>query len=99
MNEWERIHRQAERYKREYPVGTRITVLQMGDDPRPVENGTRGTVRVVDDMGTVHCDFDNGRRLGLIPGEDIFRRLTDAELAEEQDADISEEETGPVMGM
>ena len=71
----------------------------MGDDPRPVENGTRGTVRVVDDMGTVHCDFDNGRRLGLIPGEDIFRRLTDAELAEEQDADISEEETGPVMGM
>lgn len=74
-------------------------MLQMGDDPRPVENGTRGTVRVVDDMGTVHCDFDNGRRLGLIPGEDSFRRLTDAELAEEQDADISEEETGPVMGM
>ena len=71
----------------------------MGDDPRPVENGTRGTVRVVDDMGTVHCDFDNGRRLGLIPGEDSFRRLTDAELVEEQDADISEEETGPVMGM
>ena len=71
----------------------------MGDDPRPVENGTRGTVRVVDDMGTVHCDFDNGRRLGLIPGEDSFRKLTDAELAEEQDADISEEETGPVMGM
>ena len=71
----------------------------MGDDPRPVENGSRGTVRVVDDMGTVHCDFDNGRRLGLIPGEDSFRKLTDAELAEEQDADISEEETGPVMGM
>ena len=71
----------------------------MGDDPRPVENGTRGTVRVVDDMGTVHCDFDNGRRLGLIPGEDSFRKLTDAELAEEQDADISEKETCPVMGM
>ena len=31
--------------------------------------------------------------------EDSFRRLTDAELAEEQDDDISEEETGPVMGM
>jgi hypothetical protein len=35
--------------------------------------GTKGTVRIVDDMGTVHCDFDNGRRLGLIPGEDSFR--------------------------
>ena len=43
--------------------------------------------------------WDNGSALALIPGEDSFRRLTDAELAEEQDADISEEETGPVMGM
>jgi hypothetical protein len=25
-------------------------------------------------MGTVHCDFDNGRRLGLIPGEDTFHK-------------------------
>ena len=89
----------AKSLRERYPIGTRIKLISMGDDPRPVENGTRGTVRVVDDMGTVHCDFDNGRRLGLIPGEDSFRKLTDAELAEEQDADISEEETGPVMGM
>lgn len=58
-----------------YPAGTRIVLDYMGDDPRPIEPGTRGTVRVVDDMGTVHCDFDNGRRLGLIPGEDAFHRL------------------------
>jgi hypothetical protein len=24
----------------------------------------------VDDIGTVHCNFENGRRLGLVPGED-----------------------------
>ena len=89
----------AKSLRERYPIGTRIKLISMGDDPRPVENGTRGTVRIVDDMGTVHCDFDNGRRLGLIPGEDSFRKLTDAELAEEQDADIAEEETGPVMGM
>ena len=35
-------------------------------------------------MGTLHCDFDNGRQLGVVPGEDSFRRLTDQELAEEQ---------------
>ena len=29
-------------------------------------------LRIVDDIGTVHCDFDNGRRLGLVPGEDSF---------------------------
>ena len=44
----------------------------------------RGTVMFVDDMSTVHCKFDNGRQLGIIPGEDSFRKLTDEELAEEQ---------------
>ena len=58
--------------KEKYPAGTRIVVDQMGDDPRPIAPGTAGTVRHVDDMGTIHCDFDNGRRLGVIPGEDEF---------------------------
>lgn len=58
--------------KQQYPPGTRIELDFMGDDPRPIAPGTRGTVRLVDDIGTVHCDFDNGRRLGLIPGEDSF---------------------------
>lgn len=62
----------VERLKNKYPKGTRIEVDFMGDDPRPIASGTRGTVRCVDDVGTVHCDFDNGRRLGLIPGEDSF---------------------------
>lgn len=65
-------HELVEILKNKYPKGTRIEVDYMGDDPHPVASGTRGTVRCVDDMGTVHCDFDNGRRLGLIPGEDSF---------------------------
>lgn len=85
MNEWERNRRMAERYKESYPPGTRIMLLQMGDDPHPVEPNTRGTVKFVDDMGTLHCDFDNGRQLGVVPGEDSFRRLTEQELAEEQE--------------
>lgn len=64
------------RMKEMYPPGTRIKLDYMGDDPRPIEPGTMGTVRVVDDMGTVHCDFDNGRRMGLIPGEDAFRVIS-----------------------
>ena len=62
----------VQRMKEQYPAGTRIELDFMGDDPHPVAPGTRGTVRVVDDMGTVHCNFDNGRRIGLIPGEDAF---------------------------
>ena len=62
----------VQRMKEQYTVGTRIVLDFMGDDPHPIAPGTKGTVRVVDDMGTVHCDFDNGRRMGLIPGEDSF---------------------------
>lgn len=58
--------------KDHYPTGTRIQLDGMGDDPRPIEPGTMGTVRLVDDMGTIHCNFDNGRRMGIIPGEDRF---------------------------
>lgn len=99
MNEWDRLHRQAQRYKEAYPPGTRILLLSMGNDPNPVGSGTRGTVRAVDDIGTLHCDFDNGRSLGVVPGEDSFRKLTAEELAEEQDMDMTEDDNGPVMGM
>ena len=99
MNDWERLHRQAEIYKSAYPPGTRVMLLHMGDDPRPVEDNMRGTVKFVDDIGTVHCDFDNGRSLGMRPGEDSFRKLTDMELAEEQVPDMTEDENGPIMKM
>lgn len=98
MNEWERLHQQAKRYKAEYPPGTRIMLLGMGNDPRPVEANTRGTVRVVDDIGTLHCTFDNGRSLGMAPGKDLFRKLTEEELAEEQESGMAEDQ-GSVMRM
>ena len=61
--------------KRKYPSGTKIMLDLMGKDPRPVPPGTKGIVLFVDDIGTVHCAFENGRQLGLIPGEDFFHRL------------------------
>ena len=54
MNEWDRLHRQAQRYKEAYPPRTRIMLLSMGNDPNPVEGGTRGTVRAVDDETSLH---------------------------------------------
>ena len=72
----------VQRMKEQYPAGTRIELDYMGDDPRPIAPGTRGTVRVVDDMGTVHCDFDNGRRLGLVAGEDSFHTINERNRAD-----------------
>ena len=84
MNEFARLEKLAERLKLEYPKGTRIELDQMGIDPRPIESGTRGTVDHVDDQATIHCTFDNGRRLGLIYDEDKFHKLTSYELKEEE---------------
>ena len=84
MNEWERQRNRAEYLKKAYP-------------PRPIQSGMRGTVKVVDDIGTVHCEFDSGRSLGLIDGEDDFRALTAQELAEEENT--QGEDNSPVLTM
>ena len=98
MNEYDRLYKQAQRYKELYPEGTRILLLHMGDDPRRIEDNTRGTVEFVDDIGTIRCSFDNGRQLGIIPGEDVFRKLTAEELAEEQaDGEDESEDLGMTM--
>ena len=85
MNDWERLHRQAERYKQSYPPGTRVMLLKlnMNDPYSPVESGMRGTVQSVDDIGQILMKWDNGRALALIPGEDSFRRLTQEEIDRE----------------
>lgn len=59
--------------------GTRIELIEMTDPYAPVEPGTRGTVAVVDDLGTVFVDWDNGRSLGRVPGEDSWRVLAEKE--------------------
>ena len=67
-----------------YPPGTRIVLNSMNDPYAPVESGTRGTVRYVDDAGQIGVVWDNGRSLSLIPGVDSFRKLTQQEIAQEQ---------------
>ena len=67
----------VKKMKETYKPGTRIQLDFIGDDPRPIPPDMKGTVRVVDDLGTVHCNFDNGRCLGLIPGEDGFHAITE----------------------
>lgn len=58
--------------KEMYPKGTRIELIHM-EDTQAVFPGTKGTVELVDDMGTIHMKWDNGRRLGLIPEVDDFK--------------------------
>lgn len=76
----------VEKTREQYPVGSRIELLAMGDDPKMIPNGTRGIIKHVDDMATVHVIWDNGRHLGVIPGIDQFRLLSEDECRAERRA-------------
>ena len=98
MNIFEAERRFAQRMKDNYPPCTRIMLLSMDDPYAPVPEGTKGTVVHVDDAAQIHMKWDNGRTLAIVPGEDSFRKLTDEELAEEENQDMNKN-NGPVMGM
>lgn len=64
MNEFERLRRLAERRKEQFPVGCRVQLVQM-DDVQAPPIGTLGTVRGVDDIGSVMVKWDNGSSLSV----------------------------------
>lgn len=59
----------------QYPPGTRIRLGSMSDPYAPVPSGTEGVVDLVDDAGSIHMKWDNGRTLAIVPGEDSFSVL------------------------
>ena len=76
--------------KQNYPPGTRIQLIHM-EDNWAVPPGIRGTVDLVDDIGSIHLKWDNGRSLAIVPQVDEFRKLTEQELREEQGIRMEEQ--------
>ena len=58
-----------------YPVGTRVELVSMNDPYSKLKPGDRGTVKSVDDTGTVFVSWDCGSGLGVVYGEDRIRML------------------------
>ncbi len=77
---------EIKKIKEQYPVGTRIELIGMDDPYAPIESGLQGTVKNVDDAGTLHMKWDNGRTLGIVPGEDQFKVIAESP-EESMDAD------------
>ena len=59
-----------------YPKGTRVELVQM-DDAQAPPVGTKGTVRGVDDMGSIMVAWDNGSGLNVVYGVDICRKVVE----------------------
>ena len=69
------IRRETIEYLREsFPRGCRVEILRM-EDPQAPPVGTLGTVIGVDDLGTIHVNWDNGSGLGVAYGEDYAVRI------------------------
>ena len=59
-----------------YPKGTRVELVQMGD-PQAPPVGTKGTVKGVDDIGSIMVAWDNGCGLSVAYGADICRKVVE----------------------
>lgn len=59
-----------------YPPGTRVKLIKMDDEQAPPK-GTLGTVRGVDDAGSIMISWDNGSGLNVVYGEDIIEKVTE----------------------
>lgn len=66
--------RELETLRQEFPVGARVELVKMDDKQAP-PIGTRGTVRGVDDIGSIMVDWDTGSGLHVLYGVDICKKL------------------------
>ncbi len=79
-----------------YPVGTRIRLLEMADDPNPVPAGTEGTVTGVDSEASLLVKWDNGQSLNVIHLIDRVEIITPAPPSPDmagQEKDSADEHT------
>ena len=62
----------VESLRKRYPVGCRVELVRM-DDPQAPPVGTKGTVRGVDDIGSIMVSWDTGCGLSVAYGEDTCK--------------------------
>ena len=66
---------QLSNLRKRYPEGSLVELVYTSDPYTKLQPGAVGTVMMVDDMGTVHINWEDGGVLGLVPGEDEFRSI------------------------
>ena len=86
-------YEQAKFIRQSYQPGTKVVLDEKMEDPYcEMPAGLTGIVDSVDDLGQIHCHWENGSSLALIPGVDHFHQdMTQEpgiESSEEQEPDL-----------
>jgi len=84
-------HEFVERIKQTYPKGTKIELDCMNDPYRDMPKGLKGIVSGVDDIGQIHCNWENGSTLAVIPSEDSFHKIIERETEQNFVPDADDE--------
>lgn len=66
---------QLEQLQKTFPIGTRIELIAMDDPYTKLIPGDQGIVTHIDDIGTVFVAWDKGPSLGLVYGEDRYKKV------------------------
>ena len=65
-----------EHLRKQYPKGTRVELVSMNDPfSKTLKPGDKGTVSVIDDLGTLFVDWDCGSGLGVVLGVDCVKKI------------------------
>lgn len=73
---------ELQKMREKYKPGTRVELVEM-DDPAAPRPGTKGTVKGVDDIGSIMVNWDNGSTLSVVYGEDKCKTVENQEKGEE----------------
>ena len=66
--------------REQYPKGCRVKLIRMNDPyNQKLKPGALGTVKYVDDTGTIFVAWDCGSGLGVVYGEDVCIRIDSEE--------------------
>ncbi len=71
---------EVERLRKQYPRGARVELVRMNDPYSRLKPGDKGTVALVDDVGTIHVNWDCGSTLGVAFREDSCRLINDESI-------------------
>jgi len=64
---------QVEEIRLSYPADTRVELVSMDDPYTNLQPGDMGTVKLVDDTGSIHVSWDKGSSRAVVYGVDIVK--------------------------